>query len=1108
MSIIIRLQNLPWAADSGDIRRYFAGLSIPEGGVHIVGGEMGDAFIAFSTDEDARLAMEKDGGKIHEMQIKLLLSSRTEMMRVIEKARQQNLALQSQYTMPLSQPMIPMQQPVMQMQQPVMSAQQPIMSAQQPIMSAQQPIIPGQQPMMSVPQPMMPAQQPMMPAQQPIISVQQPLVPTQQSSRMAGTPVVEGDRKRGRSPSPSHRRGRDKSPPRDRRRSPDRRDRSKRDRSRSPARRGSRDIDRRGDRFKRDDRRYDEGSRYRDDRHSDREDSKRHDADGLNRHSSDGYRQSSNHGYYVSSAPAVTSTGYNYDPSQMIGNSGSFYNFPANEKPNALVMDKQNSPASNAVSAQVYMQQPMSFTGMPYDQAPQVGKEAVSNTANDSMRDKRRQSRFEGEYASSQEPPFFPSPTQNQKAGENSPFGDKRGTVQDFRPPTRSAAWPQREDQQENTQWAKKRSALLEPPTSKNGDSLQVVPMDLEQSPPQTPESKNPFGISDQYVTQIAPVVFPTNDIPKKEEMVRRGPDILNDNKWREPPITVEVRGIPPDVRINEMLDLFPNISIPSSNICIKANNQGAEKVFIRFNHPSECVEVLNRQPYYIRNYCCQVSPCPVEEFEAAAASSNSGKPRPKSLPREEDLFVQLKGLPFSCNEADIEHFFKGLRIVDMVIEASPDGRCTGVGFVQFSSSNDFRVALSMNGNMIGHRYITISVASKEIADQARRSSDHLPKRAKSPPHSSGPPGNFGSSRSPRRPKGPNDVPPSNLGNGPPPPTHGRPTNFSVSLRGLPDHVTNADIAEFFSETGIGIRAFHIMLNADKLPNGDAFIEVASKGEADAAVSLNGKMMRGKRVSVTHISFQRMSEILHGPPTTLTPPPVPGPLLQTPPNHDRPRRPLIPHVPEEPFADQPPDNPPMFDGPPNDHPPYEHPRGERPFPPRGNRPRPDFPRGGPSRPDFPRGGQPRPDFPRGGQPRPDFPHGERPRMDGPFRGGGRPRMERPGGPPHGRMRAPFPNRPPYGGPPPSRGGIPPGFGAPGCVVGVNNLHFRASLEDVLDFFKDYKLTKDSVMRRFNENDQVTGEARVAFQTPREAQKAVRELNHKPIMGRSLSLTLL
>lgn len=76
MSVIIRLQRLPWEASAGDIRAFFSGLSIPEGGVHIVGGEDGDAFIGFATDEDARMAMRIDGGTIKGtkvLQLRMLL---------------------------------------------------------------------------------------------------------------------------------------------------------------------------------------------------------------------------------------------------------------------------------------------------------------------------------------------------------------------------------------------------------------------------------------------------------------------------------------------------------------------------------------------------------------------------------------------------------------------------------------------------------------------------------------------------------------------------------------------------------------------------------------------------------------------------------------------------------------------------------------------------------------------------------------------------------------------------------------------------------------------------------------------------------------------------
>ncbi|EPB74862.1 hypothetical protein ANCCEY_06042 [Ancylostoma ceylanicum] len=65
MSVIIRLQLLPLSANAADVRAFFSGLRIPDGAVHIVGGDDGDAFIGFATDEDARQAMRRDRGQIH-----------------------------------------------------------------------------------------------------------------------------------------------------------------------------------------------------------------------------------------------------------------------------------------------------------------------------------------------------------------------------------------------------------------------------------------------------------------------------------------------------------------------------------------------------------------------------------------------------------------------------------------------------------------------------------------------------------------------------------------------------------------------------------------------------------------------------------------------------------------------------------------------------------------------------------------------------------------------------------------------------------------------------------------------------------------------------------
>ncbi|XP_037532261.1 RNA binding motif protein 12Bb [Nematolebias whitei] len=88
MEVVIRLQGLSGMADSGDVRRFFTGLHIPDGGVHIIGGKREEAFIIFASDEDARRAMTRSGGCIMDSPVTLLLSSKTEMQKLLERTAQ------------------------------------------------------------------------------------------------------------------------------------------------------------------------------------------------------------------------------------------------------------------------------------------------------------------------------------------------------------------------------------------------------------------------------------------------------------------------------------------------------------------------------------------------------------------------------------------------------------------------------------------------------------------------------------------------------------------------------------------------------------------------------------------------------------------------------------------------------------------------------------------------------------------------------------------------------------------------------------------------------------------------------------------------------------
>jgi RNA recognition motif-containing protein len=83
-----------------------------------------------------------------------------------------------------------------------------------------------------------------------------------------------------------------------------------------------------------------------------------------------------------------------------------------------------------------------------------------------------------------------------------------------------------------------------------------------------------------------------------------------------------------------------------------------------------------------------------------------------------------------------------------------------------------------------------------------------------------------------------------------------------------------------------------------------------------------------------------------------------------------------------------------------------------------------------------------------------------------------------------------------------------GFGKPGCVVAVENIPFRADVDEILEFFADFDVSRESVIRRFNDKGMATGDARVAFISPSEAQRAIRELRFRKIRGRPIYLSLL
>uniref|UniRef100_A0A3P8RRH2 RNA binding motif protein 12Ba n=1 Tax=Amphiprion percula TaxID=161767 RepID=A0A3P8RRH2_AMPPE len=74
MYIILRLQGLDVKAGVEDIRAFFQPLHIPDGGVVIVGGILREAFIAFTSERHAQLAMRRTGNLLKGSEVTMHIS--------------------------------------------------------------------------------------------------------------------------------------------------------------------------------------------------------------------------------------------------------------------------------------------------------------------------------------------------------------------------------------------------------------------------------------------------------------------------------------------------------------------------------------------------------------------------------------------------------------------------------------------------------------------------------------------------------------------------------------------------------------------------------------------------------------------------------------------------------------------------------------------------------------------------------------------------------------------------------------------------------------------------------------------------------------------------
>jgi len=75
---------------------------------------------------------------------------------------------------------------------------------------------------------------------------------------------------------------------------------------------------------------------------------------------------------------------------------------------------------------------------------------------------------------------------------------------------------------------------------------------------------------------------------------------------------------------------------------------------------------------------------------------------------------VQMRGLPFKANEADIRKFFERFRVSAVQFEFGPDARPSGRATVAFATHGEAQEAMQLDKSQMGNRYIELFLKSND----------------------------------------------------------------------------------------------------------------------------------------------------------------------------------------------------------------------------------------------------------------------------------------------------------------------------------------------------------------------------------------------------------
>ncbi|EXC22891.1 Heterogeneous nuclear ribonucleoprotein F [Morus notabilis] len=196
---------------------------------------------------------------------------------------------------------------------------------------------------------------------------------------------------------------------------------------------------------------------------------------------------------------------------------------------------------------------------------------------------------------------------------------------------------------------------------------------------------------------------------------------------YQPPPFpVVRLRGLPFNCTDIDVFKFFAGLDIVDVFL-VNKNGRFSGEAFVVFAGSVQVDFALRRDRQNMGRRYVEVFRCKRQDYyNAVAAEVNyegiydtdyhrSPPPsRPKRFSDKDQMeyteILKMRGLPFSVTKSDITEFFAEFKLIEerIHIACRPDGKATGEAFVEFSSAEEAKKAMSKDKMTIGSRYVEL----------------------------------------------------------------------------------------------------------------------------------------------------------------------------------------------------------------------------------------------------------------------------------------------------------------------------------------------------------------------------------------------------------------